>query len=794
MERTVRNRDYDPFIIALVVTILFLIIQLILVGCPIDIDTRTIIADLVSPLVGFITMVGVFISAVRTKEYSKPIARGWFFLGYAQLAYFLGDFLWGILELGLKITPFPSIADIPYLIYYPLFFIAVMQFPSVKQQVYDRFKRALDMVIIITGGMMVFWNYIFGPIIQIQTGVPYLSQILAYAYSLGDLVLFWALVLLLYNRLHEKNGGPLLLVTLGVTVMVFTDCIFSVQSLNETYQSGGILDLGWILQNLLVLLAAIWQFIIAKRFSEGDEYSYTLVNAINRLFSFFPFLWLFTAMIMLIHSHFVDLPMTYQQISIATIVITGLVFSRQIIDSLQIRNLVAEVDLARERNERQARELHLDTLHDFLTGLPNRELFLDRLESAIKGLRRRSDDPFAVLFLDLDEFKSINDSKGHIIGDMLLKDVANRLKNSIRESDTIARLGGDEFLILLENVSDRETLITTTNRVLKELNKKFVVENWDLFISASIGVVVGLKEYNNSTDVLQDADIAMYHAKKAGKSRFAIFKPAMRNQAIRKVLIENELRYALDNKQFRLVYQPIFSLSNDNIVCFEALIRWQNPKLGNIRPDEFIAIAEESGLIIKIGDWILQEACTQMNYWIKLFVFPSSVAINVNISGIQFSRSDFKEKLKLTLKTTGLHPKYLKLEITESVLLDIQHSEIDLYKELKKLGVHLQIDDFGTGYSSLSYLQHLPVDVLKIDRSFVKEINTNEKNTELIRAIVSMARGMGMQTTAEGIETTEQKDLITSLGCDYGQGYLWAKPLEIIELEEFLHNKGYGPI
>jgi diguanylate cyclase (GGDEF)-like protein len=784
-----KNREFRPFLIAALISVLFLLFQVILVYIPIGSDLRTTISDIISPMVGSLTTIGIFFAATRTKNYSNQIAKAWFFLGYAQLAYFLGDLIWAILEVGLKISPFPSIADIPYLIYYPLFFFAVLQFPSIERQSYEWLKRLLDLVIIVIGGVMLYWNYVLGPITQLQTGVPVLTQVLAYAYPVGDLVLFWAIMLLLYNRLHEKNGFPLVLISLGITVMVIADCFFSIESLNETYIPGGLIDLGFIIQNILVFLAAVWQFTISVENPESNAHGSPIVGAVNSLFSYFPYLWLLASIIMLINSHFASLPMSFPQIAGLTIILLVLVFSRQLINNIQNSRLIADVDSARKKIDKQARELHLDTLHDFLTGLPNRELFMDRLDSAILSLPRHSTDPFTVLFLDLDNFKNVNDSKGHLIGDKLLIEVAKGLKNCVRAGDTIARLGGDEFLILLENAGDKESIEEITQRILDVFKKPFAIDNVNLFISVSIGIVFGIAGYEGSTDILRDADIAMYHAKELGKSRFAVFTPTMRTKAIKRVLLENELRYGLEYQQFRLLYQPIYSLKTEKVIGFEALIRWENSKLGNVMPGEFIPVAEETGLINEIGDWVLNEACRQMMTLPDQLFLSNNLSINVNVSGYQFSDPDFTNKLKRILELTAISPAALKLEITESVLLNIQQRESNLFSVLRDMGVHLEIDDFGTGYSSLSYLQNIPVDVLKIDRSFVQMVGNDGENKELIKAIVNMAQSMGMDTTAEGIETKGQMEMMKALGCSNGQGYFWAKPMEFSEIEKLIPSR-----
>jgi diguanylate cyclase (GGDEF)-like protein len=747
------------------------------------------------------------VAAYRTRQNAPNASKAWQLMAVAQMAYVLGDLTWGVLEVGFHISPYPSIADIFYLLYYPLFFFAVLQFPARKYYAVDWTKRSLDLITILIGALAVFWNYILGPVIANSEGSSVLEQILGYAYPLGDLALLGALMLIFYNRLQGKNTGPILLITVGVSVMVYTDSIFSVQSILGTYTAGSIVDSGWIIQNLLLWTASIWQIMLVRQYTEEDKISVTLVDLVNNLFSYFPFIWLLFSFGMMYQSFHETLPMNFRQISLITLLLWAIVLIRQIVTNLETKRLFKRIDDTLQTVKKQAYELEasnrslemeiaerkkaeerlaFDALHDFLTTLPNRALFIDRLEMAIQRLKRHPDISHSVLFLDLDQFKQINDTKGHSAGDELLVLVAERLRSCTRASDTVARLGGDEFIILLENTDVEISAIFAGDRILDSFKTPFTLGGDNVYISVSIGIVQSLLEYDNSSDVMRDADIAMYRAKEAGKSRCEVFDPSMRTNAIQRVLIENELRYAIEYKELTLYYQPIYSLDSDQIQGFEALLRWFNPRIGQVSPAVFIPVAEETGLIIEIGDWVLNEACEQMQKWHTQKLSSSTLSINVNISGRQFAQPDFVEKLKMVLSKTGLDPNTLKLEITESVLLDSQQTESGLFNSLRDLGIHLQIDDFGTGYSSLSYIQHIPVEVIKIDRSFIQELGNGEKFVELIHAIIRMAHSLGMETTAEGIETLAHKEILKSLGCNYGQGFYLAKPMDCTKAESKL--------
>jgi diguanylate cyclase (GGDEF)-like protein len=383
-----------------------------------------------------------------------------------------------------------------------------------------------------------------------------------------------------------------------------------------------------------------------------------------------------------------------------------------------------------------------------------------------------------VLFLDLDQFKVVNDSLGHTTGDQLLIEVAKRFQDCLRASDTLARLGGDEFVILLENTAGESGTLTTATRLQRALRVPLKLENHEIYVSASIGIVPDLAEYTHPQDVLRDADIAMYRAKELGKSRYEVFSPALHTLALARLNLESELRQALERQEFFLKFQPIFSVQSGQVTGFEALLRWNHPQRGEILPSEFISIAEDSGLIIPMGKWVLSAACKQMKSWCVQYSQIAGLSINVNISSKQFAQPDFVEQLEIILAQTGLDPHALKLELTESLIIDNRVKANEVFNRLCQMGIQLEIDDFGTGYSALSYLQHYPVHTIKIDKSFISEISATGKGSELIRAIISMAREMGKDTTAEGVETAEQLAELKRLECMSVQGFFLSRPVD----------------
>jgi len=434
------------------------------------------------------------------------------------------------------------------------------------------------------------------------------------------------------------------------------------------------------------------------------------------------------------------------------------------------------------------RQLQHDALHDALTGLPNRTLFMDRLEHALARARRRPDEIFAVLFLDLDRFKVVNDSLGHLLGDRLLVEFARRMERCVRPGDTVSRLGGDEFTILLEDLRDQEEASQVADRIHTELDQPFNIAGQDVYTSASIGIAHGDSEYARAELLLRDADTAMYRAKSGGKARHEVFQKAMHADVLTLLHLETDLRRAVERAEFTLDYQPIIDLDSSRLIGFEALIRWHHPQRGRISPSEFISTAEETGLIVPIGWWVLGESCRQMRAWHDRFPEHQALSISVNLSARLFRLDVLHERVVEIVNTTGLPAACLKLEITESALMDYAEASVLTLRRLKHSGIQVQIDDFGTGYSSLNYLQRFEIDALKIDRSFVSQLGVSGENSEIARTIITLARNLGMKVVAEGIETELQLSQLRALGCDWGQGFLLSHPLKPFEVEELLRS------
>jgi diguanylate cyclase (GGDEF)-like protein/PAS domain S-box-containing protein len=433
------------------------------------------------------------------------------------------------------------------------------------------------------------------------------------------------------------------------------------------------------------------------------------------------------------------------------------------------------------------RELAHQAFHDPLTGLANRTLFAERTEQALEEARR-SGSLVALLFADLDNFKSVNDTLGHSAGDDLLRNVAGRLERTLRPEDTLARLGGDEFAILLEDVDGTKGAQRVAERIVESLSSPFTIQGKEINAQTSIGVAVGRAEDNSSEELLRNADVAMYVAKSAGKSQYRVFEVGMHAEVLQRAEIESDLRQALERDQFCLYYQPIIDLLTNSVVGVEALLRWDHPDRGLVAPPKFIPLLEESGLIVPVGAWILEESCRQARLLQDLFPGDPPMKMSVNLSVRELQHAGLIRSVSDALERSKLSPRSLVLEITESILMTGEQTRDNLAR-LRDLGVRLAIDDFGTGYSSLGYLQHVPADILKIDKSFVDDVGRGTfEDSALARAIVSLGDTLGLRTVAEGIERVEQLSELLKLGCRWGQGYYFARPLEVSSLEEFLRR------
>ena len=447
-----------------------------------------------------------------------------------------------------------------------------------------------------------------------------------------------------------------------------------------------------------------------------------------------------------------------------------------------VRFLADDLDVRYElaRSRHTAEELRLNSLSDNLTGLPNRELFLDRLEHAVERSKRHKDFRFAVLSLDIDRFNAVNDSLGQVIGDEVLTIVARRLETCVRGEDTVARFGGDEFVALLESISDDSDGSRVADRMRRALREPIVTSEGEVFLSASIGIVLNSPATESAAQLVQHANIATSRAKTAGRDRYEMYDRAMHAKAIKRLRMEMDLRHAVERHEFQLYYQPLISLKTGRITELEALLRWHHPERGIVPPLDFIPVAEETGLIVPIGSWVLKEACRQMCEWQREFPQTAGeqpLALSVNLSVKQFAQRGFVEHVAEIVRASGLDPRSLKLEITESFVIDDTLGTRGMLNELRQLGVQIYLDDFGTGYSSLAYLHTLPLDAIKIDRSFVTGMESGPTQLQLVHTVRALAHNIGVVAVAEGVETEAQLRTLRALGCESAQGYLFSRPV-----------------
>ncbi len=460
------------------------------------------------------------------------------------------------------------------------------------------------------------------------------------------------------------------------------------------------------------------------------------------------------------------------------------------VESLQERNRTlkkAYDSLRKEIEDRRLveKQLHHQAFYDGLTGLPNRPMFLDHLQEIMRKSHITENYDYAVLYMDIDRFSVINESMGHEAGDEVLLQIGLRLKDCLRRTEILARFSGDEFALLVERIKTPEDITRVARRIINELKPPFTIYGKEIFVTACIGIVKGSPHYRSTVDILRDADIAMYGAKSQGLSKYQIYNNRIHEKTIALLQLETDIKGAVERNEFSLMYQPIVSLKTCEVMGFETLVRWRHPQRGIISPEIFIPIAEKTGVILSLGRWILKTACFRMSTWLDLVPKVDKLFLNINISGKQFVEPGMLEYIKKILKETGLPGSLIKVELTESVLLENIDKLIKVLEKIKKMGIKIAIDDFGTGYSSLSYLYKFPIDILKIDRSFIMRMNRHDKK-DLVPVIISIARNMKMEVVAEGIETVDQLEILRTYGCKYGQGFLFSKPLETDEVTRLL--------
>ena len=778
-----------------------------------DENWQVVLSDLQFPLIS------LFVSAFLYYVSRQPAVRAagavasWRIFALGILLTGIGDSIWAVLELSQKTLPFPSIADVAYIGYYVAFYIGMLSYPKKRLNKIDILKSSLESGTIMFGGVLALLYFMVIPVYQSIRPEPLLTQVLTLAYPIGDILLFSTSVILLYLHPKEVNRFPLLILAISSVIYCAADTVYSMQTLQDTYVSGQLLDNVWLLAYVLYAWAGLIQLVFPHASPQTVESSSRAgrIPFLNQWESYLPYLWLIGVFSLLIPSYYETIPWRFETLVAIIGIMIAMIMVRQILAVNEnsrlnqklgdanrlLRSKSTELvftnqELQVQINAHQvARDrLSFEATHDQLTGLPNRNFLLNFLEPEIEKARADPMNNSAVMFLDCDQFKLINDSLGHLAGDTMLIQVAQRIRICLRSNDMVARLGGDEFIVYLPETNGMPGIIRVADRILEELRKPFSLTDQRVFLSASIGIVDHLSRYENPIDILRDADIAMYKAKELGKARYVFFNMAIGEEAYQRMEVERDLRQAIENQQFELYYQPVINLEDESLAGFEALLRWNHPRRGLLAPAEFIPLAEQTGLIRPMGKWVLATASAQFAAWIQAGLTLPDWFVSVNVSSNEFLDPAFAEGVADCLAQTGLKCCNLHLEITKSVFLADSEAARQTFAQLTALGVECMLDDFGTGYSSLGYLHAFPIHTIKIDRTFVWSIDTAQQQ-DMIGAIMSVAKGLGLKTVAEGIETVSQLTLLKQFGCRLGQGFLFYRPLPADQAEEF--TAGPGP-
>ena len=685
------------------------------------------------------------------------LGLAWRLLALAAFAYLCGDIAQTGYELaGLK--PYPSAADGCYLAFYPLMLAGVLAFPATSRRSGQRLRLGLDLAVVALGGSAVVIYVVLGPS-ALAGGQP-LQAAFSVAYPVGDMVLLVGLASLLLRGSAPSARRALQLLALGMAFYVAADLVYGYITLHSAYEGGDPVDSLWMVAIALTAVAGAAQPRVdgpAPLRASGDGAAWVPYAGVGVTF----------AVLVFSDRHdpfFPGLTMT-----LVALVLVGLVALRQ---------FLAQRDLAGAQGA-----LRHQALHDALTGLPNRLLASDRAEQLLTRARRAG-VPAAVLYLDLDGFKHVNDSFGHAAGDRLLESVAARLSTVVRASDTVARLGGDEFLVLLDASTLDAGAELVAERILAVLAEPVELNGSTertVRVTASIGLALGLPE--DAEQLIREADLALYQAKEAGKNRYVVYQPAVHAASGDRFALQLDLHEAIARDELHLLYQPVFDLRTHDVVGMEALLRWRHPERGTIGPDQFVPTAEETGLIVTIGRWVLHRACEEAAAWRER---GHRAGVAVNISARQLDTDALVADVREALERSRLDASALTLEITETALMHDVDAAAGRLAQLKDLGIRIAIDDFGTGYSSLAHLRRFSVDEIKIDRSFVSGIATSKESGALIHTLIQLGKTLGLETLGEGIEEPAQLRRLRGEHCDRGQGYLLARPLEADSVERFL--------
>lgn len=753
--------------------------------------------------------IGLFVQASRrTRQHAPSLWPTWRSFLFSAITIFLTMVTWFMVEVIMGQRGNISTGAIFLFTAHLLVGVGIYQMPKHRQTRLQTVRQAIDTLTILIGSALLLWLLWLNPLAE--TFVRDLDTLLVtLLYLLSDLILTAALISLFFRTQLLQPRGPLVFLGLAIFFTLVANLSFAIITPPMDTLAGTITDQLYLAALICNGAAAALQILVIDQGPSKPHLTDQPARLMYGLRMTLPALMLLVTYGVMLLTHHDRMPYLsylmaagigsmfllvsirqvltlWENVRLAVALRKELADRQQAQVELQRVNETLEQHVAERTKELMVlneqlrdneRKLRFDALHDKLTGLLNRTAFIHHLESALQAARTDATYRFAVLFLDFDGFKVVNDSLGHWLGDEFLIGLARRLKEYVPVGNLVARLGGDEFVVLIEHIDNNHEVLEIAEQIQRQLRRPLEIRGYRLYTTASIGVVIRDEVHTTAGDLLRDADIAMYRAKESGKARCVVFDAKMRAQAVTRLRLETALRNALLRNEFYLVYQPIWNVAEQRVTGFEALARWQHPEHGAIAPAEFIPIAEETGLIIPLGEWVLEEACRQLKLWQAQWPQVADLTVSVNISAQQLYQGDLPAVVQQTLQKTALAASALKLEITESIFMEDVEAAIDACSHLRAMGVYLQIDDFGTGYSSFNYLHRLPINTLKIDKSFIDLLNLGGQHIEIVRTIATLAHNLQMSVIAEGVETQEQLTHVAQLGCEQVQGYLIAKPL-----------------
>ncbi|QHJ71345.1 putative bifunctional diguanylate cyclase/phosphodiesterase [Planococcus halotolerans] len=705
---------------------------------------------------GIQLLVGALSFICLCQEYIRSTGRNrnfWLLLSLGLLFSFTGNFIWLYFQVTYKVLYSNEFSSVFWVLSYLTFLLALMYRTQLIGFAFSSRTYTFNLIIYMLTASAITYHFLIQPFLM-ATEASFFNLLLTIGYQLVDLGILFFSIILYYRIQSKKEERVFLFVIAGLLLQVTADSLSAFLSIEESYRPGSFLDLMWISALLLIGCAAYYHKESLAQENERQE------NNSEQKRSTLPYVSIVSLLVLGLFSN----SWHFNALSIGLLFAFLLVLGHQFI---VIR-----------RNSKLMTDLSYAAYYDSLTGLANRVSFIENMKKIID---KTTTDQVAFLLIDLDRFKLINDTLGHHVGDEILKKTAIRLKDSLSPDTQIFRLGGDEFVITLAHATER-IAAETAIQILASFQKPFSIRSHEIKVTTSIGISLFPGHGTTSEDLLKNADAAMYLSKEKGKNMFSFYNAELNKNMMRKMDIENHLVKAMELHQLSLCYQPKVNLKTQEIVGMEALLRWKHPEMGWISPAEFIPVAEETGQIVSIGKWVLEEACRQNKLWQDQGL--PSLKVSVNVSVLQFQNGKFIKTVKSILRDTQLPPQFLELEITESIMQNIAEST-EVLEQLGKLGVKTSIDDFGTGYSSLHVLQKLPIDTLKIDKAFIDELEQNCKQP-MVKAIIDLALNLGLNIVAEGIESANQMESLIEMGCPIGQGYLFSRPIDSLEFEKLI--------